>query len=136
MEAFLAGDVGHVQLLLPITRDFPGLHQAVSAFARLTGMPLWPAALAVIVLAHILSVLAVYQLVRMVGASARGAAAGAVVYTLNPSWLYFDSAVSYESLALPLMLWGLAATVAAGRASQKPTCASSPWRCCVRWLCR
>ncbi|OBF40813.1 hypothetical protein A5724_07090 [Mycobacterium sp. ACS1612] len=119
LEAFLAGDVGHSNYLLPITREFPGLHQAGSAIARLAGMPLWPASIGVVVLAHILSVLAIYQLVRMVGAPARGAAAGAVIYTLNPSWLYFNSAFSYESLALPLMIWCLAATVAAGRASRK-----------------
>lgn len=119
MEAFLAGDVGHSNYLLPITREFPGLHQAASAFARLTGMPLWPAGLAVIVLAHVLSVLAIYQLVRMLGAPARGAAAGAVIYTLNPSWLFFNAVFSYESLGLPLLLWCLAATIAAGRASHK-----------------
>jgi hypothetical protein len=119
LEAFLAGDVGHNFSLLAITKEFPGLHQAASAFARMTGMPLFPAGLAVVVLAHVLSVLAIYQLVRMLGAPARGAAVGAVVYTLNPSWLYFDAVFSYESLALPLMLWCLAATVAAGRASQK-----------------
>jgi hypothetical protein len=119
LEAFLSGDVGHVSYLLPISKEFPGLHQAASAFARISGIPLWPAGMTVVVLAHVLSVLAVYQLVRMVGAPARGAAVGAVVYTLNPSWLYFDAAFSYESLALPLLLWCLAATIAAGRASQK-----------------
>ena len=108
-----SGDVGHGSDLFA---NFPGLHQTINAFARLTGSPLWLAALAVIALAHVLSVLAVYQLVRAVGASPSGAAVGAVVYTLNPSWVYFDTSVSYESLALPLLLWCLAATVAASRA--------------------
>ena len=106
--------------LLSISQHFPGLHQTISAFARLTGSPLWPAALTVVVLAHVLSVLAVYQLVRAVGASASGAAAGAVVYTLNPSWACFDTSVSYESLALPVLLWCLAAAVAASRAPKQP----------------
>jgi hypothetical protein len=119
LEAYLSGDVGHVVYLLPITKAFPGLHQTAGALARLTDLPLWTAGIGVIVLAHIISVLAIYQLVRMVGAPARGAAVGAVVYMLNPSWLYFDAAFSYESLALPLMLWCLAATVAAGRATSK-----------------
>jgi hypothetical protein len=121
IEAYLHGDVGHVSQLLPISEFFPGLHQTISAFARLTGAPLWPAALAVVALAHILSVLAVYQLVRAVGASTSAAAVGAVVYTLNPSWATFDTAVSYESLALPLLLWGLAAAVAAGCDVRKRT---------------
>lgn len=118
IETYLAGDVGHGPSIFSY---FPGMHQAISAFAQLTGLPLWPAALAVVALAHILSVLAVYQLVRAVGASPTGAAVGAVVYTLNPSWLYFDTSVSYESLALPLLLWCLAAVVAASRVPTEPS---------------
>lgn len=120
MEAFFSGEVGHTLFLLPISEEFFGLHQLTSAFARLTGFPLWYAAMTVIVLAHVLSVLAVYQLCRTVGVPAPGAAVGAIVYTLNPSWLFFNAAFSYESVALPLVLWCLAATVAAGRATEKP----------------
>jgi hypothetical protein len=118
IETYLHGDVGHGS---DIITYFPGLHQVISAFARLTGSPLWPTALAVITLAHILSVLAVYQLIRAVGASASGAAVGAVIYILNPSWSSFDTSISYESLALPVLLWGLAATVAASRAPKQPS---------------
>jgi hypothetical protein len=117
IETYLHGDVGHGS---DIFSHFFGLHQTISAFARLTGSPLWPSGLAVIVLAHVLSVLSVYQLVRAVGASASGAAVGAVVYTLNPSWGSFDTAVSYESLALPVLLWCLAAGVAASCAPEQP----------------
>jgi uncharacterized membrane protein YidH (DUF202 family) len=120
LETYLSGDVGHASQLLPISQHFPGLHQTISAFARLMGSPLWPPALTVVALAHVLSVLAVYQLVRAVGASASGAAAGAVVYTVNPSWASFDVAVSYESLALPVLLWCLAAAVAASCAPKQP----------------
>jgi hypothetical protein len=120
IEAFYSGEVGHTLFLLPISKEFFGLHQLASAFARLTGMPLWFAGISLIAVAHILSVLAVYQLVRLVDVPARGAAVGAVVYTLNPSWLFFNAGFSYESLALPLVLWCLAATVGAGRATTTP----------------
>lgn len=120
METFIAGDVGHTLYLLPISKEFFGLHQLNSAIAHLSGLPLWLTGLAVVSSAHILSVLAVYQLVRMVGVPAPGAAVGAVVYTLNPSWMHFNVAVSYESLALPLVLWCLAATVGAGRPTKRP----------------
>ncbi|KWX56731.1 hypothetical protein ASJ79_02160 [Mycobacterium sp. NAZ190054] len=120
METYLAGDVGHDLNLLPITKEFFGLHQVISAVAHLSGLPLWTSGLVVISLAHVLSVLAVYQLVRNVGVPAPGAAVGAVVYTLNPSWMYFNVAVSYESLGLPLVLWCLTAAVAAGRATTNP----------------
>jgi hypothetical protein len=117
IETYFHGDVGHGSGIFP---HFFGLHQSISAFAWLTGSPLWPSGLTVIVLAHVLSVLSAYQLVRAVGGSASGAAAGAVVYTLNPSWGSFDTAVSYESLALPVLLWCLAAAVAASCAPKQP----------------
>ena len=120
LETFINGDVGHAVKLLPITRDFFGLHQAASAFSHLGELPLWVAASGVVVLAHVLSVLGVYQLVRMVNVPASGAAIGAIVYSLNPSWMYFNLAFSYESLASPLLVWCLAATVAAGRSTKRP----------------
>ncbi len=120
METYINGDVGHTVKLLPITKEFFGLHQVASAFAHLGEVPLWFAAMAVVVLAHILSLLGIYQLVRMVNVPANGAAVGAVVYSLNPSWMYFNVAFSYESLASPLIVWCLAATVAAGRGTQRP----------------
>lgn len=115
IEAFLRGDVGHASYLVPIAGEFPGLHQAVSAIAHMTGLPLWTVALGVIILAHLLSVLGAYQLVHALGASPPGAAMGAVVFTLNPSWVFFDAQVAYETLALPLLLWCLAAAVASSR---------------------
>lgn len=118
-EALLGGDVGHLLYLLPISEEFFGLHQAAGAFARLASMPLWVACMTVIVLAHILSVLAMFQLIRALDVPAPGAAVGAVLYTLNPSWMYFNATFSYESLSLPLLLWCLAATVGAGRATEK-----------------
>lgn len=120
MEAFYGGDVGHTLFLLPISKEFFGLHQASSAFALVTGMPLWFAGVTIVLLGHVLSVLAVYQLIRLLDVPARGAAVGAVVYTLNPSWLFFNAGFSYESLALPMALWCLAATVRAGRATDAP----------------
>lgn len=120
LETYLNGDVGHTVKLLPITRDFFGLHQLTSAFSHLGEIPLWVAASGVVVLAHILSVLGIYQLVRMVNVSAAGAAVGAIIYSLNPSWMYFNVAFSYESLASPLIVWCLAATVAAGRGTERP----------------
>lgn len=124
MEAFYGGEVGHPLFLLPISQEFFGLHQLSSALARLSGLALWSAGLVVVILAHILSVLAVYQLIRLVDVPAPGAAVGAVVYTLNPSWLYFNAGFAYESLALPLVLWCLAAAVGAGRATGKPAVGS------------
>lgn len=115
LETYRFGDVGHVSYLLPITQDFPGLHQLVSALSHLTGVPLWTTGLAVITLAHLLSLLAVHQLAAALGAPPPAAALAAVVYLLNPSWVLFDTSVSYESLAVPLLIWCLAAVTAACR---------------------
>lgn len=126
IEAYYGGDVGHPVQLLSISEEFFGLHQVTSAFARLSGMPLWFAGMSVLMLAHIVSVLAVYQLIRNLDVPARGAAVGAVVYTLNPSWVFFNSGYAYESLGLPLLLLCLAAVVGAGRPTTQPA-----WRSLV-----
>lgn len=119
LETYAHGDVGHPSTLVSIAQQFPGLHQAISAVAHLTGLSLWTVSLIVVVAAHTLSTLGVAWLLHNLGASGAGAATGAVVFSLNPSWVFFDTQVAYESLALPLAIWCLAEAVAALRPTRE-----------------
>ena len=47
------------------------------------------------------------MLVRDAARSPKAGAIAAVVYSLNPSWLFFDAQFSYETLALPILVWVL-----------------------------
>lgn len=98
---------------------FPGLHIVVAAINRATGLPVWQSALLVLVLAHVLTVLGVATLGESVFGSMRAGAVVALIYVLNPSFLYFDSQFAYESLAMPLFVWCLAALSMAHHATRR-----------------
>src|SRR5437763_1742496 len=75
-----------------------------------------PAALIVLVLAHLLVVLGVAVLAGDVWHDHRVAALAAIIYSLNSSFLYFDTQFGYESLAVPLLIWTLVTLLRALRA--------------------
>jgi hypothetical protein len=81
---------------------FPGLDATTSALVQLTHVPVFAACFLLIGTVHLVGIAALYLLLeRLLGAS-RPAAAGVFIYLVNPSYLFFDSQWSYESLALPL----------------------------------
>jgi hypothetical protein len=93
--------------LLQIGASFPGLELVTSALYHLSGFTLWVSALVIAGVAHVALLAGVYVLVRDATRSSKAAAVGAVVYSLNPSWLFFDAQFSYETLALPIFVWVL-----------------------------
>jgi hypothetical protein len=103
----------------PIVRvigDFPGLHATVASIATLTGISVWQAAQIVLGLAHVLVVLGVAVLAADLWGDPRVAAVAAVIYSLNSSFLFFDTQFGYESLAIPLLIWTLVTLLRALRA--------------------
>ncbi|GIE77846.1 hypothetical protein Aph02nite_37960 [Actinoplanes philippinensis] len=104
----------------PIVRvigDYPGLHATVASLATLTGVTVWHAALFVLILAHVLLTLGVAVLAGQLWPDPRVAAAAAIVYSLNSSFLYFDTQLGYESLAIGVLVWALACAMRAIRAA-------------------
>lgn len=103
--------------IVPIAASFPGLHAPTAAVAMVSGVSPWSAAVVVVTTAHILTLLGVYVAARAVFRSNRIAAIAAVVYALNPSYLYFDAQFSYESLAVCYFVWTIAFVVQIGQKS-------------------
>ena len=104
----------------PIVRvvgDFPGLHSTVASLASLTGLSIWQAALIVLSTAHVGLVLGVAVLAEEIWRRARVAATAAIIYSLNSSFLFFDTQFGYESLAIALYVWALVALYRAMRAA-------------------
>jgi hypothetical protein len=93
--------------LLKVAPDFPLLHWATAGLSRL-GLDLWSAASAVAASAHVLTLLAVYYLVKVISRSTRAGVIGAFLYVLQPGWLFFSAQFAYETLALPLLTGTLA----------------------------
>ncbi|HEY3607419.1 MAG TPA: hypothetical protein VGL06_07955, partial [Pseudonocardiaceae bacterium] len=101
-----------------IISRFPGLHIVVATISRSTGLSVWQSALLVLVLAHVLAVLGAAVLGESLFGSVRAGMAVALVYSLNSSFLYFDTQFAYESLAIPLFVWCLAALAKAHNATE------------------
>lgn len=93
--------------LLQIGANFPGVELVTSALYHLSGLTLWIAALVVAAAAHVALLTGIYVLVKDAASSSRAGALAALVYSLNPSWLIFDAQFSYETLAIPMLVWVL-----------------------------
>ncbi|HEX9336733.1 MAG TPA: hypothetical protein VF892_12645, partial [Pseudonocardiaceae bacterium] len=102
-----------------IISRFPGLHIVVATISGSTGLSVWQSALVVLALAHVLTVLGAAVLGESLFGSVRAGMAVALVYSLNSSFLYFDTQFAYESLAIPLFVWCLAALAKAHNASER-----------------
>jgi hypothetical protein len=103
----------------PIVRvigEYPGLHATVSAAAALTGLTVWHAALLVLATAHILVVLGIAVVAGQLWPDPRIGVAAAFAYSLNSSFLFFDTQLGYESLAIAVLVWALAGALRAMRA--------------------
>jgi hypothetical protein len=119
-EILLDGRLFEANPIVRVIGDFPGLHATVASIAALTGLTVWPAALIVLVLAHVLVVLGVAVLGGDLWHDPRVAALAAIIYSLNSSFLFFDTQFGYESLAVPLLIWTLVTLIRALRAAALP----------------
>jgi hypothetical protein len=106
-EILLDGRLFEPNPIVRVVGDFPGLHATVASLASLTGLSIWHAALMVLVLAHLLVVLGVAVLAEELWQDRRIAAVAAIIYSLNSSFLFFDTQFGYESLAVTLFVWTL-----------------------------
>ena len=95
---------------------FPGLHSLTVALQDVTGLSTLVIATTILAVAHAVALLGVYKLAEMISGSARTGGIAALVYGLNPSFMFFDSQYAYESLAIVFFIWTLVALIAAQQA--------------------
>ena len=105
--------------ILPVTAHYPGLESVDAAFAAMSGLTPYGAGLVVIGAARVVIMLGLYLLFERLCGSSRTAALGTAIYTANASFLFFDAQVSYESLALPLLVLVLFAVAEWQRAQDR-----------------
>lgn len=104
--------------LIPIVQFFPGTSGLTAGVERLTGLSVWSSGQLIVVATHMLGLFAVFVLAEVHLRSARAGAIAALVYSLNPSAMYFDTQYAYESVAIGLFLWVLALASIAGQAKR------------------
>lgn len=102
--------------LIPILPHFPGQQALVAALHQVTGLSIWAVAEVLLAGCHVAAVVGIMALAGRLTGSDRAAAVAALVFAVNPGFMFFDAEYSYESFALPLLIWTLvAAASAAGR---------------------
>jgi hypothetical protein len=106
-----SGHLFHHNPALVVSPFFPGLEVLTVALARLGGLPITTAGIVLIALGRVVLAAALYALFSGIGKSRRVGGVAAVLYMANPSFLYFDSDFSYESLALPFAASALVLTM-------------------------
>jgi hypothetical protein len=99
--------------LITILRDFPGLHGLTAALRELSGASTFTAATVLLMVAHTVALIGVFTLAERLTRSSRIGGVAALVYSLNPSYVFFDTQFSYESLGIVFFIWVLVALVAA-----------------------
>lgn len=105
---------GYNSIVTPVP-NFPGMHSLTAWISSITNFDTWTSALIIIAIAHIVGLIGIYVLLSVLGVSYRGAAVGAAVYATNANYMFFHAQFGYESVGLPLVIWGLIIAVYAIR---------------------
>jgi hypothetical protein len=96
---------GHLQppnSYVPIISSFPGLETLTAGLHLATGLSIWHSGQVVVLLAHAGCLLVVYEVAAAVGVPDWAAGLAAMFFSLNPSYMFFDTQFSYESLGISL----------------------------------
>jgi hypothetical protein len=88
--------------LLPVSALYPGLESVTTALAELGGLSIYTAGIIVIGVGRLVGMLGLFLFYERVSGSPRAAGLAALLYTANPSYLFFGAQFAYESLAVPL----------------------------------
>ncbi|MEP7377989.1 MAG: hypothetical protein ABI725_00345 [Chloroflexota bacterium] len=87
--------------LLGVSPYYPGLELVTTALSQMAGIPIFEAGVITLAAARLTFMLALFFFFEVASGDARVAGLAALIYMLNPKFLYFDSQFAYESLALP-----------------------------------
>jgi hypothetical protein len=118
-EILSTGKLFQPNPIISIVARYPGLHAATAALVHATGLTIWQAATLLLILFHVTLVLGIAALAQSLGFDNRTAALAAILYSLNSSFLYFDTQYAYESMAITLVVWTLVAYVRAIRSRSR-----------------
>lgn len=93
--------------MLPASPVFPGLELVTTAIANLTGLSVPVAGLLVVALARVLTMAALFLLAEQITGSAYAGGLACAVYAASPQFTLWNSYFAYESLAIPLLVFGI-----------------------------
>lgn len=105
--------------ILPVTPRFPGLETVSAALSSTSGLPLFYTGLAVIGVARVVLLLALYLFFEQISRSMRVAGVATLIFMAHPNFLFWSVQYSYESLSLPLAVLVLFITARRGALEER-----------------
>jgi len=117
-DILFTGHLGAVNPLLGPSPSYPGLEISAAAGINVGGLSLFSAGTLVVALGRLLVILGAFLLIELLSSSPRVAGVGTAIYMANGSFLFFDAAFSYESLAIGLAFIALWASIQTARATE------------------
>ena len=112
------GELFQPNPIVHFAQYFPGLHGLTVTLQDVTGLSTLVIATVILAVSHAMALVGVYKLAELISGNGRVAGVAALVYGLNPSFMFFDSQYAYESLSIVFFIWGLVALVAAQQAER------------------
>jgi hypothetical protein len=106
--------------MLPVSPYYPGLESATSSLVLIGGFSHFEAGIIVTLTARVILLLGLFLFYESVSGSPRLAALGALVYTVNPNFMFFSAQFAYETLALPFAIMTIYAVQRRSRAIDRP----------------
>ena len=110
-NALRTGNLFASNSVVTVASDYPGLHSLTAALVELSGASAWHVGILLVAAFHVSTLLGIYAICVALGGGPRAAAAAAVIYSISPQFGFFDSQFAYESLAVPVLVWGVALTL-------------------------
>ena len=102
---FSSGKIFVPNSILGIIEFFPGLHLLNLELQHITGMSTFVTGSLLLVILHVIALVGVFAMVERISESTWIASIAALIYSLNPSFMFFDSQYSYESLSIVFFIW-------------------------------
>lgn len=115
-----SGHLYPTNTLIPIISQFPGQQALVAAIHDVTGLSIWAVAEILLAFFHVAAAVGIMALAARLTGSYRAAAIAALTFTVTPNFMFFDSEYSYESFAVPMVIWTLVAVVNASGRGERP----------------
>jgi hypothetical protein len=101
-DILLSGHLFTHNPLVATYGTYPGIEILTAALHLLTGLSIFHAGLVVVGVGRVVLMIALFLLLEQATVSSRVAGMATCLYAANPNFVFFDSAFSYESLAIPL----------------------------------
>jgi hypothetical protein len=112
-ELLANGNLFNPDPYLYIVKYYPGLSALTVALHELTRLSIWHSGQLIVLAAHCGVLITIFLICRTIGLSQGASVTAGLVYSLNSSYVYFDTQYAYESLALPLAIFVVLACIRA-----------------------